>query len=555
MTVRPNKVPILDVLDKLWYSYRHKWWEEYWLYDWGKETDWRSANKEKNRVTDFSENGRAEWEPFGVVMMHYGYSNNEDIFKWFVDNFPTYAEDKPMKESVQRIRENLPALAKEQIEYLEKRGIAYEKIDKYVKNYQWSIGCMIYVNRTPVWINARKIDDSKVRFTALKGYDTNWLYYGWLDKKKDYVIVVEWLIDFLTIKQYEENVVGLKSLQSWYDEVIKLAKDYKIRVVFDNDGKQEEAKKRLQSIKYSFFDRDIVEQVWYTCKDVNDVHEYVKDEIVHIILENQIEQTPIYWTIERYKERQKIILERWKLGDDWPFPLYNALTQWIVRGKVYTIGAFSNVWKSKFAYAHIPFFLKQWKKIMFVSMEESELDIFGNIACSYYSHSIEKQGDIKINYKDFENLICVDNAHKTEEIRNLVDIHRPDILFIDYIQAVFEKWSQYEKWALVALAVQKIAIEFYCTVFSLSQLSNDAMREVKNDLQWWTILLKWAWEYYAASDVILVLQRAAEWWLIVKVEKNKLGKRWFIFPLLVERDKNNFTQWQDITHLYNKSNF
>ncbi len=554
MTVRPNKVPILDVLDKLWYTYWSKWGDEYWVFEKWEKTDWWSANKEKNRLTDFS-NDRPNWEPRGVVKMHYDLTNDDDIFKWFIDNFPTYAEDKPVKESVQKIRDNLPTLTKDQIEYLKKRGIEHEKVEKYVKNYQGSIGCMVYVNKAPVWINARKINDDGVRFTALKWYDTNGIYYWWLDSKKDYVIVVEWLIDFLTLKQYETNVVGLKSLQSWYDEVIKLAKDYKLRVVFDNDWKEEEAKKRLQSVKYSFFNWDIVNEVWYTCKDANDIHEYVKDEVVNIILSNQIEQTPIYWTIERYRERQKIIKERWKLGDDWPYPLYNLHTQWIVKWKVYTIGAFSNVGKSKFAYSHIPFFLKQWEKVMYISMEESELDIFWNIACAYYWQSISEQGNLKVNYKDFENLICIDNAHKTDEIKTLVELHKPDRVFIDYIQAIFEKWSQYEKGALVALAVQKIAIEFNCTVFSLSQLSNDAMKEVKNDLQGGTILLKWAWEYYAASDVILVLQRTTEWWLVVKVEKNKLWKRGFIYPLQVERDKNIFTQWQDITHMYDKSGF
>lgn len=554
MTVRPNKVPILEVLDKLWYTYWSKWADEYWVFDKWEKTDWWSANKEKNRLTDFS-NDRPNWEPRGVVKMHYNLINDDDIFKWFIDNFPTYAEDKPVKENVQKIRDNLPTLTKDQIEYLKKRGIEHEKVEKYVKNYQWSIGCMVYVNKAPVWINARKINDDGVRFTALKWYDTNGIYYWWLDNKKDYVIVVEWLIDFLTLKQYETNVVGLKSLQSWYDEVIKLAKDYKLRVVFDNDWKEEEAKKRLQSVKYSFFNWDIVNEVWYTCKDANDIHEYVKDEVVNIILSNQIEQTPIYWTIERYRERQKIIKERWKLGDDWPYQLYNLHTQWIVKWKVYTIGAFSNVGKSKFAYSHVPFFLKQWEKVMYISMEESELDIFWNIACAYYWQSISEQWNLKVNYKDFENLICIDSAHKTDEIKTLVELHKPDRVFIDYIQAIFEKWSQYEKGALVALAVQKIAIEFNCTVFSLSQLSNDAMKEVKNDLQGGTILLKWAWEYYAASDVILVLQRTTEWWLVVKVEKNKLWKRWFIYPLQVERDKNIFTQWQDITHMYDKSGF
>lgn len=547
--LRTNTVPILEVLDKLWYSYFEKWNNEYGIYEWTTKTDWWSANSEKNRVTDFSENWRPEWEARGVVKMHHNYTDDQDIFKWFAENFPSYNTWKEAKKPVKKIREELHNLSEKQQAYLLSRWIEYQKVQEYVKDYNWAIGCMVYVWITPVGINARRIDWGSVRFTALAWYETNGIYYWWLDKTKDYVIVVEWLIDFLTLKQYETNVVWLKAINSWFDEIIKLAKTYKIKMVFDNDGKEEQAKKKLQSIKYSFFNWDIVTENWFTAKDANDLHEIIKEDTITIILDNQIEQTPILWTIERYRERQEIIKARWKLGDDWPYPIIYDYTQGIVRWKVYTIGAFSNVGKSKFWYSHVPFFLKQWKKVLYLSLEENELDIFTNIACPMYNHRISDQGNMKVKVSDFENLICIDNCNTLSEIQDIVKLHSPDIVFIDYIQAIFEKWSQYEKGALVALWIQKMAIENNCTIFSMSQLSNTSMSDVNKDLKESTILLKGAWEYYAASDVIMILSRATDGRMLLKLEKNKLWRRGMIWSMHVWWDTNIFGDIDDVTHM------
>ncbi len=550
MTLRTNTVPILEVLDKLWYTYREIGNSEYGIFEWTERTDWRRANKEKNRLTDFAEKWRVEWEPRGVVKMHHNYSNDEDIFKWFSEHFPNYNEWKPQKKPVIKIWCDLKDLSKEQQNYLKLRGIEYEKIKEYVKDYNGSIGCMVYVNNTPVGINARKIDNSENRFTALAWYDTNWIYYWWLDKTKDYVIVVEWLIDFLTIKQYESNVVWLKSLQSWFEEVIKLAKTYKLKVVFDNDWKEEQAKKRLQWVKYSYFDRDIVNSIWFEAKDCNDINNIVNWELVSIILSNQIEQTPIAGTIERYKERQEIIRIKGKLGDDWPYNIIYDWTQGIVRCKVYTIWAFSNTGKSKFAYSHVPFFLKDWKKVLYISLEESELDIFGNIACAYYNHNLWAQWSIQIRYQDFENLICIDSCHKLTEIEEVVALHKPDIVFIDYIQAIFEKGTQYEKNATIALWIQKMAIKNNCTVFSLSQISNESLKDMKSDFKDSVIQMKGAWEFYAASDVIMVLSKWKDNNLLIKIEKNKLWRKWNIYSAFLNWSTNVIWNIDDVTHMF-----
>jgi len=83
--------------------------------------------------------------------------------------------------------------------------------------------------------------------------------------------------------------------------------------------------------------------------------------------------------------------------------------------------------------------LKQGKNVLYISLEENELDIFANIACPMYDHKISDQGNLKVKVSDFENLICIDNCNTFTEIKDIVALHKPDIVFIDYIQAIFEK--------------------------------------------------------------------------------------------------------------------
>jgi len=72
--------------------------------------------------------------------------------------------------------------------------------------------------------------------------------------------------------------------------------------------------------------------------------------------------------------------------------------------------------------------------VLYVSVEESEEDMFGNILATMYEQSINRLGTIKINEKDFENLVLSDSAKTIVEIGDLVKLHKPDILFIDYAQ-------------------------------------------------------------------------------------------------------------------------
>lgn len=542
MSTRCDEVPIMSVIETLWLQYFHKSWSEYGIYDGWVKTDWRAFNTDKKICKDHTWKWRAEWWPFGMVKSYLKLSDH-DTFLRFEEKFLSYKPDNN-KPSALSIRKWLHDLDEKCKEYLSQRLIDYDKVKDVVKWYNWAIACMIYNNGMPCGINARTLSsDHKKRFTAYAWLSTNGIYQWSLDQSKDYLYVVEWLIDFLTLRQYESNVVWLKSAESWLDEIVRLARQYKIIMVFDNDEAGKITREKLSMIKYRYFNWNAEGMVDWL-KDVNDLHWYCGDLTIKYIDDNLLSDTPIMRTIDKFRERQKILKERWKLGIDWPYKIYDE-TSWVVAWKVYTIWAFSNTGKSKFAYANATRFMKQWYKILYVSVEESEEDMFGNILATLYEQSINRLWDVPIKEKDFENLVLSDSAKTIKEIDDLVKLHNPDILFIDYAQWLQAKWwSSYEKQASIALWIQQIAIQNKIIVFSLSQLANDTMREMKKWVEAMdTITLKWAGEYYSASDVIFMLTRSEydDWNLVLSIQKNKLWRRWDMYDMDIVRECNNFT--------------
>ena len=61
-----------------------------------------------------------------------------------------------------------------------------------------------------------------------------------------------------------------------------------------------------------------------------------------------------------------------------------------------------------------------------------------------------------------------------------------------------------------------MAIKNNCTIFSLSQISNESLKDLKSDFKDSVIQMKGAGEYYAASDVIMVLSKSKDNNLLIK---------------------------------------
>lgn len=278
-----------------------------------------------------------------------------------------------------------------------------------------------------------------------------------------------------------------------------------VSYVFDLDG----------SCEHSMFFRDYEEQI----KDKSN-----KQKIQNI--KNRMSQDNIYEsimelnTINKWKDRWSWILDLvdsvWDLLDDykkrwqmlwykWPFPLLDKYIWGIISWKVYTIIAYSNVWKTSFSYSYVVNALKEWKRVRVFSTEEQKNKVFLNIIKSYYNKSIKDyMNDYIINMDDFENLIVYDDIYNLDDI--LKETKKDEVIFIDYIQNLKVKWVwEYEQMTIAAQELQRKAIQDNNTIFSISQVNNESRNKEANYMQ-----PKWSWAIFASSDVILALYKENE---------------------------------------------
>ena len=525
-----KQLPIISVIDRLWLKYFKKWSWEYWLYDGWEKTSWRWFNVNKNIASDFSKD-RASWDTFWFVKSYLS-MDDKQTFNWFAENFQI--EDKM---PIRIFWNRLDTLWEKQISYLKSRGIKYDLVSDLVRACEWWIACLIHDKNAPRWINIRlATNDSNRRFFGVKWYPTAGVYRWDLEEWKP-VIVVEWMMDFLTLRQFYKNTVWLKSAESGIDEIREISRAHEIVFVPDADDAWEKSKSKFD-FDYSLFD---ISDIW-DYKDINEAHmKFMSPDIVNVILDECKKALPIDWSFEKFYAMQDIIKRQWKLWTDWPIEEIYKHTQWVIPGKVYTIGAFSNVGKSKFAYYHTKHFLEQNKSVLFINLEVGEDMCLWNIICSvegvWYS-DIAKW--YKPNESKYSKLIIRDDLYKLEDIEECIKAYRSDIVFIDFVQNIDAPWSDYERHSNIARTIQRIAIETNSTIYSLSQVSNSVGKDVQN----WNrdfVSMKWSWEYYASSDVIFVLRKWDEPNEIeLKIQKNKFWYNGKEFVLWVDYNKNNF---------------
>lgn len=242
-------------------------------------------------------------------------------------------------------------------------------------------------------------------------------------------------------------------------------------------------------------------------------------------------KTSIELAAEKLKWIQDIVRVRWKRWFDSPFAILDKYTQWIIEWKVYTIWAFSNTWKSQLSYEYAAYFLKKWKKVLFISTEVWSGELLGYIARNLYRqpyYSILKW-EYDINLDHFSKLHLYDNVHTFKEIEKLAEEIQPDIIFIDFIQSINHDWaSEYEKTTNLAIDMQKLAIDKNITIFSLSQVNNASRNSDST-----AITLKWSWALFASSDVIFTLYRE-NGILKLSIMKNKFWKANITFDMQID---------------------
>ena len=214
--------------------------------------------------------------------------------------------------------------------------------------------------------------------------------------------------------------------------------------------------------------------------------------------------------IDQIKKHLEESKNKWLLWYSWGLDWLNEYTSWIRWWKTYRIAWSSWLWKTNLFYSMIPNLLKQWAKILFVSLENSVESTYIKLMSSVLWNNPTDIEKWVINFDyDWMNKYR-DKLYITDQIFDLDDIKRealkikPDIILLDYIQLVEIKWSknELEKLDTYAREVKKFMQKNNKIAWiDISQLNMNANSD---DLKKsWNF--KWSWELKNAIDFWLHL--------------------------------------------------
>lgn len=209
------------------------------------------------------------------------------------------------------------------------------------------------------------------------------------------------------------------------------------------------------------------------------------------------------------------------MGEVSPLPELDSKTNGIIKGKVYTIAGYSNTGKSKLAYQYVNHFLGIGKKVIFFSLEVDSGMVLWNLMCNKYNKHFNYLDGTEYVEWDFDWLQIYDTVYHIGDMIDIVEKEKPDYVFVDFVQNVQCEWhSEYERMSTIARDIQQMAIQFRCTVFSLSQMSNTMGKQLSNwDMNF--VALKGAGELYASSDVVFVISPMWTEQIQIGIVKNK----------------------------------
>lgn len=520
------------------------------LYDRGQPTwGWR-GDLVKGIFNDFSWKDRPSWDRLDFVCWYLN-CDKKNWIKWFEDTFKIKWENmKSSKPSLSPLKDkwnSLPWLNPTQIEYLKARAI-YE-VGDWVRDNNWNV-CVPIVNIDGVIksFQSRNINDEAwSRYYVEKSTDSDWVFLNWLDPSKKAIIVVEGLTDYLSLRQYTTNVVGLVNAKNTHqiDIIKELSRRYTIYFSPDNDEAwlTTISKFRDAWIKFNLFKLET-----YWVKDINEalVNYWLWEEILTIIFsESEKPLSNLRSALNKAKEYKRLYEENW--GKLW-FPtgqeLIDKYTDWFIKWKVYLIIWYSNQGKTRFAYSFIQSLIAQKKKIAFFSLEVDVgmlyLELIGAIT---WKTKQEIMVDLD-NWSDYiseieEYVEVYDDIRKLDDIEAQIKKNSYDVVFIDFVQNIEQPWDEYARTTEIAIRLQKLAILSWTTLINLSQVNNESRFAEGANIQ-----PKGSWALFASSDVILSLW-GREWTKFLTIAKNKYWQAWVNFIINPDYARSIFRLAED----------
>ncbi len=539
-----NNIPLEDVLTALsirWKRFGH----QLSLYEGGKLTGGWKADLKRGIVSDFSNKWRGTWDRISFVSSFLSCSTKEAI-SWYVKTFGLTVENNKKTMQTNPIEEkwnSLPSLTEEQVLYLSNRNIRASALEWIVKNNAWRIALQIRGGQGQTKsLQSRTIrEDDSVRYMVERNTDGDGIFFSGISNSLPYLIVVEGFTDFLSLRQYTTNVVGLVNAKN--EEQLSYIKafssKYKIFFVPDND---EAWQTTIEKFKEKWIRCNILRLENYWVKDLNElmVNFWIGEDVLQIIFNDSDKaETNLALALQNAKNYKKLYAENgWHLGFSTGYPLIDKYTDGFIRGKTYLIMAYSNQWKTRFAYSLLRNILDLWKRVHFYSLEIDTWMLFLELVWAIKKKTKQEviQSLETIDISSLEDKVEVYDAIRSlEAIEQNIINEKPDVAFIDFLQNVEYKGNEYEKMTEIALRIQKLAILTGTTIISLSQVSNESRFNEGNDMS-----PKGSWALFASSDVIFSLW-GREWNKYLTIAKNKFWPAWIDLDLMPEYSTSFFT--------------
>lgn len=123
--------------------------------------------------------------------------------------------------------------------------------------------------------------------------------------------------------------------------------------------------------------------------------------------------------------------------------------------------------------------------MIFFNLEVNRKTAYKNILASYSGVHYDNVTDVSEYLERYNDLplMTVDDKWDWESIKSFIVLHKPDVVFIDYVQNIeIESSSVYEQMSKIAKNIQRLAIEQNIIIINISQLSNDGAKTGNTNL-------------------------------------------------------------------------
>lgn len=355
-------ITIKEILDKVGVRYKEIQGTLHLYEDW-KVTWWWKAKW--SFVTDFSK-WRPQWDQIAFVSSYLNI-DFKDTLKWFKNNFNLI--DSMTVTQLPKLKEKEKHKWKE---YLKKRWIDYDRVAWLVKfaDIKWR-ECIVMDMKRDWHIVGRQARSIGDKWFFSEG--TDWFFFTQHNNKKDRIYIVEWMTDYLSLRQFIPNVIWLKSSNtSLPDKMIDYLNSFKqVFLLIDNDEAWKKAKDKIIPLLFN----QISEIVWDEKIDMNDLLLELWEDLIEWI-DNIIEITkrPEFEIVD-YSET----LESWlkeleatnpKDAISWGYKELDDKLWYIYPWQLIVVGGSSGSWKTTFVWEIAKNISKQWNRVLKFTLED-----------------------------------------------------------------------------------------------------------------------------------------------------------------------------------------